>query len=75
MSSRSEAPVALLSRGAGAGWRVHAERAESRARPAMAPPVRVRWGIEGSAGRDVVVGVAFAAATAGLWAAALLASW
>jgi hypothetical protein len=71
MTSRSEALVAPPTRVARAP-RVSPQRREPRARPAVAP-VRVRWGIEGSPARDVAAGVALAAATAGLWAAALLA--
>ncbi len=73
MTSRSEALVSPPSWGrAPRAPREHARPWASTPALARAP---VRWGIRAAAASDVASGAAILAATAGLWAAFLLAAW
>ncbi len=72
MSSRSEARVAAPSWGRRQARGGGAERARRLEPVRAAPPVR--WGVRAPARSDAL-GAAVLAATAGLWAAFLLAVW
>lgn len=70
MSSRAGALIAPPSWGRAAHPQLEEPEPSAEARGP-----RVRWGIRASAAADVAGGVAILAATAGLWAAVLLAAW
>lgn len=72
MTSRSGALIAPPSWGRATP--VPPATARPRREPVLVSP-RVRWGIRAGAGAGVVAGAAILAATAGLWAAFLLAVW